>query len=54
MEDLADLIDDTRINVSKILNELKQEGLVSLSRREIEIPDMNALIAYNQTNKQTK
>lgn len=51
MEDLADLIDDTRINVSKVLNDLKQQGLVSLSRREIEIPDMNALIEYNQTNK---
>ncbi len=48
MEDLADLLDDTRINVSKVLNELKQQGLVSLSRREIEIPDMNALIAYNK------
>ncbi len=49
MEDLAGLIDDTRINVSKALNDLKQQGLVSLSRKEIEIPDMEALLSM--TNK---
>lgn len=50
MEDLAELLDDTRINISKVLNDWKQQGLASLSRREIEIPDMNALLAYNQQN----
>lgn len=48
MEDLANLLDDTRINISKVLNDWKQQGLVSLSRREIEIPDINALLTYNQ------
>ena len=48
MEDLANLLDDTRINISKVLNDWKQQGLVSLSRREIEIPDMNVLLTYNQ------
>ncbi len=50
MEDLAELLDDTRINISKVLNDWKQQGLASLSRREIEIPDMNDLLAYNQQN----
>ncbi len=49
MEDLANLLDDTRINISKVLNDWKQQGLVSLSRREIEIPDMNALLTHNQS-----
>ena len=46
MEDLAALIDDTRINVSKELNELKENGLISLGRKEIQIYDMQALTDY--------
>ena len=34
MEDLASLIDETRINVSKVLNDLQEQGLVQLSRKE--------------------
>ncbi|MGL4519673.1 MAG: Crp/Fnr family transcriptional regulator [Phocaeicola sp.] len=44
MEDLADLIDDTRINVSKSLNELQEQGVVKLSRKEILIPAFEKLI----------
>ena len=48
MEDLAALIDDTRINVSKELNELKENGLISLGRKEIQIYDMQALTDYRK------
>lgn len=43
MEDLAGLIDETRINVSKELNEMQEKGLVELSRKEIFIPAMEKL-----------
>lgn len=46
MEDLAELIDDTRINVSRVLNELQQQQLIELSRKKIIIPDLNRLVAY--------
>lgn len=44
MEDLAELIDETRINVSKTLNKLQEQGLVQLSRKEIHIPALEKLI----------
>ena len=43
MEDLATLLDDRRINVSRMLNELQAEGLVTLRRKEIEIPALEKL-----------
>lgn len=45
MDDLAHLIDDTRINVSKVLNDLQEKGLVELSRKEIFIPALEKLVA---------
>lgn len=48
MEVLAELIDDTRISVSKALNELDEHGLVILSRKTIHIPDMMKLIESTQ------
>lgn len=45
MDDLARLIDDTRINVSKVLNDLQEKGLVELSRKEIFIPALEKLAA---------
>lgn len=48
MEDLAELIDDTRINVSKVLNDLQQQQLIELSRKKIIIPDLSQLIAYKE------
>lgn len=47
MEDLACLIDETRINVSKVLNNLQELGLVQLSRKEIYIPEMEKLMEEN-------
>lgn len=48
MEDLASLIDETRINVSKVLNDLQEQGLVQLSRKEISIPALEKLIDKNK------
>lgn len=44
MEDLARYIDDTRLNVSKTLNDLQEKGLVQLNRKEIFIPDCAKLL----------
>ena len=44
MEDLATLIDDTRIKVSKVLNKFQEEGLIQLKRKEIHIPALEKLI----------
>lgn len=43
MEDLAQMIDETRLNVSRALNELQQEGLIDLNRKMICIPDLGKL-----------
>jgi len=43
MEDFALIIGETRLSVSKCLNNLEKEGLVFLRRTEIEIPDLNLL-----------
>lgn len=43
MEDLAALIDETRLNVSKLLNEWQEQGLLRLSRLRIEVSAMEAL-----------
>lgn len=48
MEDLASLIDETRINVSKVLNDLQEQGLVQLSRKEISIPALEKLPEKNK------
>ena len=46
MEDLAVLLGDRRINVSRMLNTLQGEGLVSLKRKEIEILALEKLLQY--------
>lgn len=46
MEDLAALIGETRINVSKVLNEYQLKGLAKLSRKAILIPEVEALTHY--------
>lgn len=43
MEDLATLINETRINVSRLLNDLQTKGLLQLKRKEIFIPDLGKL-----------
>ena len=44
MEDLAALIDDTRINVSRALNNFQEKDIIALSRKKIIINDMSLLI----------
>lgn len=40
MEELAELINETRINVSRKLNDLREKGIIQLKRKEIFIPEM--------------
>lgn len=44
MDDLARCLDNTRLNTSKVLNELQDAGLIELKRKEILIPDVQKLI----------
>lgn len=50
MEDLASIIDATRINVSRELNRLEDMGAIILKRKEIVVPDMARLsdLLYSQ------
>ena len=50
MEDLANLIDETRINVSRALNSLQKDNLISLSRKCIKIFDLNDLYLKIKSN----
>ena len=45
MNDLATLMDATRLNVSRELNALEKDGLISLRRKEIFIPALENLIS---------
>jgi CRP-like cAMP-binding protein len=44
MEDLAGLINETRINVSRLLNELQEKGVILLRRKEIAVPALEKLL----------
>ena len=44
MDDLARYLDDTRLNTSKALNELQDNGVLELRRKEILIPDAVKLV----------
>lgn len=44
MEDLSQLINETRINVSRLLNEWQERKLIQLKRKEIFIPALERLI----------
>ena len=44
MEELANAINDTRLNVSKALNGMQENGLLELHRGEIVVPDLERLI----------
>ena len=46
MEDWASLIDETRINLSRLLNEWQSKGLIQLKRKEFFIPDFEKLTNY--------
>lgn len=49
MEDLAHTLDDTRMNVSRALNGLQEQNLLTLHRKEIEIPDLEVLVTRSTT-----
>ena len=54
MEDLANLIGETRINLSRLLNDLQEMGLVQLKRKAIFIPRFEQLVAHlNESIKTT-
>lgn len=44
MEQLAEELNDSRLNVSCVLNQLQKEGLVSLHRGRIDIPQLERLL----------
>lgn len=44
MEDLAKLVSETRINVSRLLNELQKKEVIQLKRKEIFIPALEKLL----------
>lgn len=48
MDDLARMLDDTRLNVSKALNGLQELNLLELHRKEIRIPDLALLTEWNE------
>jgi len=48
MDDLARMLDDTRLNVSKALNGLQELNLLELHRKEIRIPDLSLLTEWNE------
>lgn len=50
MERLASILCETRLNISKALNEMQEAGLLELHRKEIVIPSLNKLI--ENINKQ--
>lgn len=48
MLDLADILNDTRINVSHSLNRMQKEGKLVLKRKEIIVPNIEKLSEYNE------
>lgn len=48
MDDFAHLLGETRLTISKALNELQDKGLLSLKRKEIVVPDITLLIKYQE------
>lgn len=48
MDDLADILDETRINISTALNKLQKCGLIELRRKEIHIPSFKLLTNYKE------
>lgn len=49
MDDLAHYLDNTRLNVSKALKNLQEQGLIALHRKEIVILDGEKLAAWNES-----
>lgn len=45
MTRLADELNDSRLNVSRVLNQMQKEGVVSLYRGRIEVPQLERLLS---------
>lgn len=45
MDDLAHILDDTRLNISKTLNTMQEQKVLELHRKEIIIPDASLLLS---------
>ena len=50
MDDLADILGETRINVSRALNLLQNNKLIELRRKEIHVPSFRLLAGYKAEN----
>jgi hypothetical protein len=48
MEDFAAIMGETRLSVSKCLNQLEKDGLVILRRTEVEIPELSILKLWKE------
>ena len=48
METLASILCETRLNISKALNEMQDAGIAELHRKEIVIPSLNKLAEYTE------
>ena len=46
MEDLAELLDDTRLNISRVLNKWCEEGLVVMNRKKFVFSDVQKLAPH--------
>lgn len=44
MEQLADILCETRLNISKALNEMQDDGYIELHRKEIAVPSLKRMI----------
>lgn len=51
MEDFAELLTDTRINISIALNDMQDQGVLKLNRKKISINDLEELSEYCKTKK---
>lgn len=54
MDDLANALGDTRLNVSRALNIFQEQQQLQLHRKEISIPNLSKLVTWNDTRKNTK
>jgi predicted transcriptional regulator len=44
MERLAEEVNDSRLNVSRVLNQMQEAGMLELHRGRIEIPQLERLL----------
>lgn len=49
MDDFAKILGDTRLTISKALNEMQEKELIQLHRKEIEIPEIEKLLRYKDS-----